>query len=314
MCTTFFKSFRKNPNYKFVIAFNRDMNFSRPTSPCHFWEADRNIVGGKDEVLGGSWFLFNIKTGNIAFLTNFHESIYERHINTGTTLKQSRGLLLLEFVLTDFFEKHECTPESGPIVFMKEFEDHIQDFAPLNLVVGNLYQDVPHLYYMDYDNHQISILDPDYLYGLSNSSLFRPYKKVESVLSKFSDRIVSNLPVVDLKNLLWEMINTSINCAPSLSLDSESSVFIPPYWNNKLSTLKGTQSQLVLIIYSTNKYEIREISYQPKFPVIDRFRSGKEVFRKVRKCVCFLIAERRLKNKGYLGVRSKEVIIKGELW
>lgn len=46
-------------------------SYKRPTNPAGWWEGEE-IVGGKDEVGGGTWLACS-KGGRIAFLTNFRE-------------------------------------------------------------------------------------------------------------------------------------------------------------------------------------------------------------------------------------------------
>lgn len=46
--------------------------FGRPTKPAGWWEGE-DIIGGRDEVGGGTWLACS-KSGRVAFLTNFRES------------------------------------------------------------------------------------------------------------------------------------------------------------------------------------------------------------------------------------------------
>ena len=76
------------PNTTFVLCFNRDeilnrcrtppthrsivTHVHRPTKPAHFWTDAPNILGGRDEVRGGTWL--GVSTaGRFAFLTNYRE-------------------------------------------------------------------------------------------------------------------------------------------------------------------------------------------------------------------------------------------------
>lgn len=62
---------------------------SSPTKPLSWWE-DSDILGGRDEVAGGTW-LACTRTGRLAFLTNVRE------INSNSHTK-SRGDLPLRFL------------------------------------------------------------------------------------------------------------------------------------------------------------------------------------------------------------------------
>ncbi len=48
-------------------------SLSRPTKPAHFWEDAPHILGGRDEVRGGTWLGVNKSNGRFAFLTNYRE-------------------------------------------------------------------------------------------------------------------------------------------------------------------------------------------------------------------------------------------------
>lgn len=62
---------------------------SSPTKPLSWWE-DSDILGGRDEVAGGTW-LACTRSGRVAFLTNVRE------INSNSDTK-SRGDLPVRFL------------------------------------------------------------------------------------------------------------------------------------------------------------------------------------------------------------------------
>ena len=55
-----------------LVAFNRDEAFERATRAVHFWEDKPHILGGRDEVAGGTWLCFSA-SGRVAWLTNYWE-------------------------------------------------------------------------------------------------------------------------------------------------------------------------------------------------------------------------------------------------
>ncbi|KAF5191711.1 Transport and golgi organization 2-like protein [Thalictrum thalictroides] len=71
MCIALFV-WQAHPLYPFLLLLNRDEYHSRPTKPVSWWE-DYEILGGRDEVAGGTWLACS-KEGKIAFLTNVLES------------------------------------------------------------------------------------------------------------------------------------------------------------------------------------------------------------------------------------------------
>src|SRR5690554_8106580 len=60
-----------HPDYKLILAANRDEFFERPSLPAHFWE-DEPILAGKDIKAGGTWCGIT-KTGRIAAITNYRD-------------------------------------------------------------------------------------------------------------------------------------------------------------------------------------------------------------------------------------------------
>lgn len=90
MCFALFM-YQVVPNTTFVLCFNRDEILNRyrthvmhrvhlritsinhrPTKPAHFWSDAPNILGGRDEVRGGTWLGVST-SGRFAFLTNYRE-------------------------------------------------------------------------------------------------------------------------------------------------------------------------------------------------------------------------------------------------
>ena len=68
------------------------------------WEEDENIIAGRDVKDGGTWFGFNKKTKNIAFLTN--RSTFKSKFCPcflGKKLK-SRGHLIWDYLKTKEFD------------------------------------------------------------------------------------------------------------------------------------------------------------------------------------------------------------------
>nr|GEV79468.1 hypothetical protein [Tanacetum cinerariifolium] len=82
-------AWKVHPLYPFLLLLNRDEYHHRPTKAVGWWE-DGEILGGRDEVAGGTW-LACTREGRVSFLTN----VLELH-----TLPEakSRGDLPLRFL------------------------------------------------------------------------------------------------------------------------------------------------------------------------------------------------------------------------
>jgi uncharacterized protein with NRDE domain len=71
MCIIF-AAFRSHPDYRLVVAANRDEFRHRPTQAAHRWQNDGGIIGGRDLLGGGTWMGIHTD-GRFAALTNFRE-------------------------------------------------------------------------------------------------------------------------------------------------------------------------------------------------------------------------------------------------
>lgn len=47
MCLILF-SYNQHPEYRLILAANRDELYKRATAPAQFWQEEPNILGGRD--------------------------------------------------------------------------------------------------------------------------------------------------------------------------------------------------------------------------------------------------------------------------
>lgn len=81
---------RVSDRYPLIIAANRDEDHERPTRAADFWEDAPRVVGGRDELQGGSWLAVHCD-GRFAAVTNVRGAMRK---------SWSRGALVREFVTT----------------------------------------------------------------------------------------------------------------------------------------------------------------------------------------------------------------------
>ncbi|WP_010529796.1 NRDE family protein [Lentibacillus jeotgali] len=166
MCLINFQ-FHDHPNYKLIIAANRDEFYKRPTAPAQFWEDNSDILAGRDLVGMGTW-LGITKSGRIAALTNYRDP------NEDQQNKKSRG-----HIVKDFLES--SMPVAGFFTGLKH-EKNV--YGGFNFIAGNPEQ----LYYYSNIEDSISMVSPG-THGLSNEFLDTPWPKV----MKGKERLASYL-------------------------------------------------------------------------------------------------------------------------
>lgn len=59
-----------HPEYKLIIAANRDEDVRRPTEEAHWWNEPARILAGRDVTAGGTWLGIS-RQGRLAALTNY---------------------------------------------------------------------------------------------------------------------------------------------------------------------------------------------------------------------------------------------------
>jgi len=72
MCLLLF-AYQSHPDYRLILAANRDEFYDRPTRPAAFWDDAPDILAGQDLKAGGTWMGIT-KTGRFAAITNYREA------------------------------------------------------------------------------------------------------------------------------------------------------------------------------------------------------------------------------------------------
>ncbi|MFT3803741.1 MAG: NRDE family protein [Burkholderiaceae bacterium] len=85
-----------HPDYRLIIAANRDEAYARPTRPAGWWPGHDDVHGGQDLLAGGSWMALN-RDGRMAAVTNFRQPL-DAPACPPAADPPSRGTLVGEFV------------------------------------------------------------------------------------------------------------------------------------------------------------------------------------------------------------------------
>ncbi|MBP8696841.1 MAG: NRDE family protein [Syntrophobacterales bacterium] len=155
MCL-FFCAFEVHPQYRLIIAANRDEFYERPSRPAAFWPEAPELLAGKDLQGGGTWFGVT-RSGRIAAVTNYRDPRSHRDD------APSRGLLLTDYLLG----------QTDPAGYLEQVRRKGAAYNGFNLIVGTTRE----LYYYSNRKGGVIALTPG-LYGLSNHLLDTPWPKV----------------------------------------------------------------------------------------------------------------------------------------
>lgn len=180
MCLIFL-SLNDHPDYKLIVAANRDEFYSRKTTSAHFWEDQPAILGGRDMEAGGTWMAIN-KSGKISMVTNY------RDLSNIDPKAPSRGHLVSDYLI-------ECY---RPLQYLENVASNGKKYNGFNLIVGNPNE----LYYYSNYKKGIEPVHPG-IHGLSNHLLDTPWPKVENGLKKMKH--LMRMPDVDANLLLDAM-------------------------------------------------------------------------------------------------------------
>ncbi|MFZ5570053.1 MAG: NRDE family protein [Thermodesulfobacteriota bacterium] len=155
MCLILF-AYDHHPDFRLILAANRDEFHDRPTLPLHFWPDKPALLAGRDLKARGTW-LGVTRRGRLAALTNFREP---ESVNSRAP---SRGALVRDFLETEL-----------------DAEAHLSRVAAMDAVYNGfnlLVGDINALWY--YSNRGPGILRvPPGIHGISNHLMDTPWPKV----------------------------------------------------------------------------------------------------------------------------------------
>jgi uncharacterized protein with NRDE domain len=235
MCLIFI-SINQHPDFKLVVAANRDEFYNRKTAPAQFWPDEPAILGGRDLEAGGTWLGVN-KQGKVSMITNYRDP---KNINPKAP---SRGKLVSDFLLNQTAGRDYLLNLSHP-----------ETYNGFNLITGT----ADALYY--YSNYREGITEmKSGLFGLSNHLLDSPWPKVTKGKTLMTDILSKPFTSKDLFELLYNENVASDELLPDTGVGIEreralSSMFIksPGY---------GTRCSTVIVVDQNNNFTFSERVY-----------------------------------------------------
>ena len=237
MCLVVF-AWQAHPQYRLILAGNRDEAHRRPAQDAHWWPDNESILAGRDLQAGGTWLAIS-RSGRFATVTNFREG------RTDKAGRKSRGALVTDFVA------ESLTNEA--------YESTIADdeFAGFSLLIN----DGKTMSYLSNRDELAAKLDPG-VYGLSNASLDTPWSKVIRAKAGLESLIDNDgVNETELMRLLADRSPASVNDIKAGDLPFEIAraltapfIVAPDY---------GTRSSSTVLWGTDGVIEFRERRFDP---------------------------------------------------
>lgn len=178
MCLISF-AWNAHPDYRLIVAANRDEFYRRPTEPVQHWPDAPQIIAGRDKKAGGTW-LGVTSNGRFAALTNARGGASPKNA-------ASRGLLVQAFL----------SGELSAADFARSTSPSLDQYAGCNLLVA----DAKQMFYLtNFPDCQYREV-PAGIHALSNGHMDDLWPKMRKVRDGLADKID------DDDNALFELMS-----------------------------------------------------------------------------------------------------------
>lgn len=228
---------RAHPQYRLIVAANRDEWFGRPTAPAGFWADAPDVLAGRDLQARGTW-LGVTRDGRFAALTNFRDPDSHR------SDAPSRGALVSGYL----------TSSAAPAAYLGSLRNAAERYNGFSLLVG----DPTSLGYYSNRAGEARELTPG-IYGLSNHVLDVPWPKVRAGKARLAAHLDGEVSAAALLALLDDTQAASDSELPRTGVTLE--------WERALSPLRirageyGTRSSTVLLVSSEGEVSLLERTF-----------------------------------------------------
>ena len=184
MCLIAF-AWNAHPEYRLIVAANRDEWHDRPTAPAAWWNDHPQILAGRDLKAGGTWMGVT-RSGRFAAVTNFRDPADRK------STARSRGELVTAFLLGD----------ETPAAFLAATKKVAHEYNGFNLILG----DGTSLAYFGSSEGAIEILEPG-VYALSNHTLNEPWPKVTMAKSALDNTLQAEMSEDALQIAIYAILS-----------------------------------------------------------------------------------------------------------
>lgn len=228
-----------HPQYRLVIAANRDEFYERQTRPAQFWKTSPDLLAGKDLRGGGTWMGIT-RSGRFGAITNYREP--QNVIKNAP----SRGFLVRDFLETPL----------PPLDYLKKNKNAADHYNGFNLIVGTT-KDL--FYYSNRQNNIIKILPG--IHGLSNHLINTPWPKVVKGKQSLWNIVSENVPldIEKIFTLLKDNNSPPDRLLPNTGVGFQWEKILSPIFIT--SSTYGTRSSTVLLWDRHGKVKFFERSF-----------------------------------------------------
>lgn len=245
------------PSHPFILLFNRDEAFQRPTQPLSHWPS-RGIIAGLDQLNLGTWLGVST-TGSLAALTNYWEDeATEREFNSAPSAPldrpaesayMTRGLVPVRLLETG---------TDRPEVLSHLSTEHYKSF---NLISGS----IPNMRIYYTSVRQNEYLQPKELefgvHCIGNRDLDSDWDKIQRLKSALSQKIASGK--VETEGLFELLRDETQGRLIEHLRGEETAIFVRTYEAEHFGKRQplGTVSSTVLLYSANGQLDISERTF-----------------------------------------------------
>lgn len=228
-----------HPDFRLILAANRDEFYARPTSPAAFWDDAPQLLAGRDLKSGGTW-LGITRAGRLAALTNY------RDLRSYRPDAPSRGGLVSGFL-------RGTMSAAAYLAFLEREGSAYNDF---NLIFGDLRR----LSYFSNRGGRHAVLTPG-VHGLSNEFLDSPWPKVNHGRDALAGLVAAGSPVgpEELFTILADRTMAPDHLLPDTGVGIERERLLSPLFIE--SPTYGTRSSTVILVDRMNRVTFCEQTF-----------------------------------------------------